>query len=315
MQRCTLTYDALSPNDLNHRYSAHGLNLLSSRLTTLTPLHFCTQELIQQAHDQGSCASLGGQKPKITAQLSLEKQTFDLVTHNDTYILKVATDSHPELPANEDLTMKLAKRAGIETPLHGLTYDSEDAFVYFIKRFDRLGKKERLFTENFGSLLGKLPADYRQSSIENALQALDTHVTFPIPERLKFLERLLFGFLVGDKDQHLGKFLLIHDSGIMKLSPYFGSCNSTIMLFQAVDELALSLNGKKKRLEKDDFYNHLAQKCLKLPLKTIDATWQKFQDCLPEWENLIEKSFLTQNSKAAYTCLLRDRGRRLGLQC
>jgi serine/threonine-protein kinase HipA len=53
-----------------------------------------------------------------------------------TYIIKPQNDLFPQLPENEDVTMRMAKVFGLEVPFHGC-YGKDGSLSYFIKRFDR----------------------------------------------------------------------------------------------------------------------------------------------------------------------------------
>jgi serine/threonine-protein kinase HipA len=48
--------------------------------------------------------------------------------------------------------MRLAAAAGIAVPLHGLVYSKDGSLTYFIKRFDRVGKKKLLWRISHNSL-------------------------------------------------------------------------------------------------------------------------------------------------------------------
>lgn len=58
------------------------------------------------------------------------------------------------LPENEDLSMRLAAAAGLDTPLHGLIYAKDGSLTYFIKRFDQIGRNRKLAVEDFAQLMG-----------------------------------------------------------------------------------------------------------------------------------------------------------------
>lgn len=49
--------------------------------------------------------------------------------------------------------MRLAEAAGIPVPLHGLVYSKDGSLTYFIRRFDRVGRK-KIAVEDFSQLLG-----------------------------------------------------------------------------------------------------------------------------------------------------------------
>ena len=50
---------------------------------------------------------------------------FEIVESGGRYIIKPQMFEYPEVPENEDLTMKLAEAAGLEVPFHGLIYSKD----------------------------------------------------------------------------------------------------------------------------------------------------------------------------------------------
>lgn len=68
------------------------------------------------------------------------------------------------------------------------------------------------------------------------------------------------------------------------------------------EELALTLNGKKRRIKKADFLK--AMKASGLNDKVIENIAKKFRRSIVKWLNLIEASFLTDNTKKKYKRLI-----------
>lgn len=95
------------------------------------------------------------------------------------FILKPPNAAYPELPENEDLTMKLARVAGLETPDQGLVRAKDGKLVYWIRRFDRVGQKGKLAVEDFAQLLGRDRETKYDSSVEQVVGAIDLYCTFP----------------------------------------------------------------------------------------------------------------------------------------
>ncbi|MCK9280084.1 MAG: HipA domain-containing protein [Melioribacteraceae bacterium] len=83
---------------------------------------------------------------------------------------------------NEDLTMKMGAAAGIEIPIHGMVYSKEGSLTYFIKRFDRFGRGNKLAVEDFAQLAGKSRDTKYEYSMEKIVTLLDIFCTFPLLE-------------------------------------------------------------------------------------------------------------------------------------
>ena len=203
MNRCPITYQLCSA-----RYSEQGLKLLSRTLTTLHDLPLTAEQLRREAVARAATVSLQGVQPKVAARLNVAAGRFEFVDVGGPYILKPQTAAYPEVPENDDLTMRMAAQAGIDTPFHGLIYGIDGALTYFIRRFDRKGRKERIHVEDFAQLSGNSRATKYRSSMEQVVQTINDFCTFPAVERLKLFRLVLFCFLVGNADMHLKNFAL-----------------------------------------------------------------------------------------------------------
>lgn len=64
------------------------------------------------------------------------------------------------------------------------------------------------------------------------------------------------------------------------------------------EELALTLNGKKKRIKRSDF--ETAMRDSGMDEKAISNLFNKFSKAIPKWHDLIEDSFLSDKMKQAY---------------
>src|SRR3972149_3157689 len=128
MNRCPITYE---PCD-NDKYSRKGLKLLSSNLKSLKDLPLSQEDQIKEAAARATKMSIQGVQPKLSAKLKTKEERFEIVDRAGEYILKPQNSFYPELPENEDLTMRLAKLIGIEIPIHGLIYSIDNRLTYFI---------------------------------------------------------------------------------------------------------------------------------------------------------------------------------------
>ncbi|MDC7242277.1 MAG: HipA domain-containing protein, partial [Spirochaetales bacterium] len=133
MNKCPIAYIPCGEN----RYSDEGLRQLSASLRTLKDLEYTADEQRKEAYNRASKMSIQGVQPKLSAILSFKKEKFEIVDKGGKYILKPQHNIFPEMPENEDLTMRLAREIGLEIPQHGLIWSKDKSLTYFIKRFDR----------------------------------------------------------------------------------------------------------------------------------------------------------------------------------
>lgn len=272
----------------------------------LQPLPYTAQELRQEAAARAGKMSIQGVQPKISAILKVKEARFEIVDRGGTYILKPQCD-YPELPENEALTMTLAKIASIEVPEHGLVPSKDGNWTYFVKRFDRAGRKGKLAVEDFAQLSGASRETKYESSMEKVAAIIDRYCTFPLLEKIKLFERTLFSFLVGNEDMHLKNFSLITRDGKYELSPAYDLVNSTIALANPQEEMALPLRGKKSKLTADDFTAYFGRDRLWLNDNVIEDLVSRLRLSFPRWKELIRKSHLSPGMKKKYEALLTKR--------
>jgi len=189
----------------------------------------------------------------------------------------------------------------------------DNDFVYFVKRFDRVGRNEKVAIEDFAQLSGESRETKYDSSMEKVAHVIETYCTFPKIEFIKLFERTLFCFLVGNEDMHLKNFSLIRQAGKVELSPAYDMVNSTIAIINPKEEMALPINGKRAKFDKNDLVDSFAIKQLGLNVKIIDEIFVRVSAALPKWKKLVSASFLSDTMKKKYLIVLNGRQARLGL--
>lgn len=303
MNRCPITYETLAEG---LDYSAHGLQQLDRGLRAIARLELSAQQLREEAIRRVGKMSVQGAQPKLTAILRIKEGRFEIVDCGGRYILKPPSLDYAELPANEDLSMRMAAVAGIEVPVHGLLRGGDDSLSYFVKRFDRQGH-QKLLVEDFSQLTGGTRETKYDSSMEKVAAVIDRFCTFPLLDRLKLFERTLFCYLTGNEDMHLKNFSLITRGGKVELAPAYDFVNTTIALPNPQEELALPLNGKKSKLARNDILRYFAIERLELNQGTLDDVLARFQSVIPQWRDLLDRSFLSETMKMKYAAILEAR--------
>ncbi len=310
MKRCPITYEILS--DDKQSYSQHGLKLLSPQLKNLEPLTLTAIEQRKQAMIRSGKMSIQGVQKKLSAILKVKEGRFELVDQYGQYILKPQSEDYPELPENEALTMSLAAMIDIEVPVHGLIYSKDNSMTYFIKRFDRIGRNGKLALEDGAQLLQLTRDTKYNSSMEQVAKILTNFCSFPRIELMKLFKLTLFNFLIGNEDMHLKNFSLITRNQKITLSPAYDLLNTTIVLPNSKEEMALPLNGKKNHLKKTDYLEYFAPR-LQLNSEAVASVLQTIQQAIPNWKILISNSFLSIPMQQKYLNLLHERCERLGI--
>lgn len=310
MSVCPITLAAHTADGL---FSPEGLRSLHPRLKQLNALPLTHEEQIIQARLRAEKMSIQGIQPKLSAKINLKTSCFDLTDTGGTFILKPNPTTFKDVPANEALTMTMAKHLDIEVPPHGIIPDRDGSWVYVIKRFDRLPKQQKIHTEDFAQLtLASRDTKY-DSSLEKVAQVITDFCTFPAVERPQLALRLIFCFLTGNEDMHLKNFSLIRDpNDIVRLSPAYDLLNTTLVLENAVEETALPIGGKKRNLSRRLWLHYLTER-LMLSDQQTGTILRQLTNALPEWRTLISHSYLPPKKQQSYLDLLEQRARVMGL--
>ncbi len=306
MTTCLIAYEYCEG-----RYSAGGLKLLSPKLKELKDFPYTAQEQIRESASRASKMSIQGVQPKLSAVLNVKKAVFDLVDTGGKYILKPQNPIWSELPENEDVSMRMAAAAGIETPLHGLIYSKDGTLTYFIKRFDRPNRKKKLPVEDFSQLTGLSRDTKYDSSMEKVASVLDRFCTFPAVEKIKLFRSTLFCWLIGNEDMHLKNFSLISRAEKIELSPAYDLLSTSIAIGKPMEELALPLKGRKNKIDRPLLVDYFGKERLKLAGKAVAKEMERIRAAFPAWDKLLEIGFLSQETKDQYRRLLEERKRRL----
>ncbi len=309
MNRCPITYEPCG----DKQYNDTGLRLLSTRLKTFKDLEYTAEEQRREAYNRASKMSIQGVQPKLSAIINLKEEKFEIVDAGGKFILKPQHQYFLNLPENEDLTMRLAEVIDLEIPFHGLIWSKDKSLTYFIKRFDRKGKKDKIPIEDFAQLSGLNRDTKYNSSMERVVKIISEFCTFPSLEMVKLFKLIIFNYLVGNEDMHLKNFSVITDNDQVRLSPCYDLLNTTIEYKKAVEEIALPLKGKKNNLTRNDLINYFGFERCELTDKSLDKVLEAIKSAIPKWIELIEISFLSPEMKDKYKELLFKRLDVLGL--
>ena len=127
---------------------------------------------------------------------------------------------------------------------------------------------------------------------------------------INFCELVLFSFLTGNADMHLKNFSILHDPAIGPvLSPAYDLLSTAVVNPADDEDLALTLNGKKKRIKRSDF--ETAFTTLHLDTKQQANLFLKMEKARKKWLEFIEISFLSDDFKTGFTQLIGERFERI----
>ena len=251
---------------------------------------------------------------QVKISLNIEKKApaqansrFIIAGLDGRFILKPPVAAYPFLPELEDLTMHLASIAQIKTSPHSLIRLQSGELAYLSKRTDRT-KKGKLAQEDMCQLNGTLTEDKYQGSMEKIGKLIHTYSSNPGLDAISFFELTLFCFLTGNAHMHLKSFSLLRsEENDIGLAPAYDLVATQLLFPDNKEEMALSVNGKKKNLKRSDF-DSLAGK-LKINSKTLENTYKRFQKNIPGMLAFIEHSILPKEMQQSYQNLIKQKAR------
>ena len=309
---CLYCYKEISSEELKTPAGIEGYHPKCSKIffgNTKPPiLDFTADEIFKLAEQIiKSQRTVTGVQPKLSLELSNEINTphrFTIVGLIGGYILKPRTSRYPNLPEIEDLTMHLAEISKIKTVQHSLIKLKSGQLAYITKRVDRdNGKKSHM--EDMCQLTERLTEHKYKGSYEQIAKAIKKYTANPGLDVTDFYELVLFSFLTGNNDMHLKNFSFLKRKSTYDLCPAYDLVASELVVEGDDEDLALNLNGKKKKIKRVDF--EMAMKGAGIQQKVIENIFKKFRKLLPKWTKFIDESFLTDPMKNQYKALIHQK--------
>ncbi len=219
------------------------------------------------------------------------------------YIFKPPSEYFPEMPQNEHVTMRIAEAFGIHTVKSSLIRLQSGELSYITRRIDRTESGEKIHMLDMFQILEAF--DKYKSSMEKIGKALGEYSSNTLLDKLYFFELSVFSFLTGNNDMHLKNFSMINNGNDWSLAPAYDLLNVAIVNPDDTEELALTLEGKKKKLKREHFER--LGKGLDLNEKQIESVFKRFVKNKPIATQWIKDSFLSKEYQKKYKALLDKR--------
>ena len=220
--------------------------------------------------------SLAGAQDKLAVRMIGDQIALMRGGAPTTHILKtliVDLEDVRDSVHNELFCMTLAGRCGIITAHAQIRHTARQPFL-LVERYDRKRKGEnivRLHQEDFCQALSVPPETKYQREggpgISDCLDAIQKYSVQPVPDRIAFLNTVIFNFLIGNADAHGKNFSLLHENGKPRLAPAYDLLSTTV-------------------------YDSLSPK---MAMK-IDSKYEPEEVCLRHWLRLVPDSATARNS-------------------
>ena len=255
----------------------------------------------------------------VQAKLSMDieklqhESRFTIVGLWGRFILKPQTELYPYLPELEDLTMHLAEVAKIQVVPHTLVRFADGQLCYLTRRVDRTTKGAKLPMEDMCQLSEKLTENKYRGSHERIAKLILHYSSAPKLDLERFWEIVLFSWITGNSDMHLKNFSIyspIPDN--YQLAPAYDLLNTLLVMPSDTEELALTLNARKKKIKLQDFRSAMMNSGL--DEKVIQNMLKKFHSAEKQWYDWIERSFLPLEMKNGFIAMIKERLSRLNTE-
>lgn len=195
--------------------------------------------------------------------------------------------------------MHLAELARIKVVPHSLIRFADGELCYITRRIDRTDKGDKLAMEDMCQLTERLTEYKYKGSYEQIAKTIQKYSSVAKLDLINYWEQVIFSWITGNADMHLKNFSLYSkERGIYNLTPAYDLISTALVMPEDTEELALTLNGKKRRLKKSDFIT--AMRASGLEDKVIENVFHKFQKTQDKWMKFINISFLPDEMKEKY---------------
>lgn len=304
MSKCLYCYKPLKQGEVDY-HKGCARKIFES--TTVPELPYTRDNIKELAREiVRASTTVTGVQAKLSLDISHgskgEPQRFTIVGLWGRFILKPQTDRFENLPENEDLVMHLAESAGIKTVPHSLIRFADGELCYITRRIDRTKKGEKIAMEDMCQLSERLTEDKYKGSYERIAKLIHQHSSAPLLDIVNFWEVVLFSWLIGNADMHLKNFSLFKPTSNYMLTPAYDLLSTSIVMPEDDEELALTLNGKKKKIKREDF--ETAMRDSGMDEKAIANVFTKFSNALPKWTEVITESFLPDEKRKDLQALI-----------
>lgn len=300
MNKCLFCYKPLADGEIDYHKSCARKIFESTTVPAVPYTRANIKELAREIVTASTTVT--GVQAKLSLDIARghagEPLRFTIVGLWGRFILKPQTDRFANLPENEDLTMHMAEAAGIKTVPHSLIRFADGELCYITRRVDRSKKGAKIAMEDMCQLSERLTEDKYKGSYERIAKLIRQHSSAPLLDVVNFWEVVLFSWLTGNADMHLKNFSLFRPGDNYMLTPAYDLLSTALAMPEDDEELALTLNGKKKRIKREDFEK--AMRDSGMDEKAIANLFARFSKAIPKWHELIKASFLPTDLQEAY---------------
>ena len=254
----------------------------------------------------GSGSVVSGIQKKLS--LEVESKRRKKTTFTNKYIIKPSEPKYPYLNEYEWIGNRLASICGFNVVQSGLIKHN-DKYVYITKRIDRrtvYRYEEKIAMEDFCQLSNKLTEQKYDGSYEKAWKnTINKYSKHKLIDTIEYFRMVFLSYIIGNTDMHLKIFSLICENYIYKLAPFYDLVPVLMIVNQ--DEMALTINGKRKNVTKNDFYKFGEN--ISLDKKMIDICFNSILSKIDLMVKFINNSPLNEKEQDRFIEFIKNRAK------
>ena len=264
-----------------------------------------------------SSTSVTGVQAKLSLDINRggknEPDRLTIVGLWGNYILKPQSPKFAAMPELEDLTMKMAEAAKIETATHSLIRMADGELAYITRRMDRNSDGTKRSMLDMCQLSNRLTEHKYRGAYTQLADIIRNYSSTPMLDIQRFWEMVIFSWITGNSDMHCKNFSLLDREGIgYTLSPAYDLLAVALTGIDDKDELAMPLTGYGvdetqyiagfdrtsfiEAMEISGIKSNVGNKLINRLIKNRT-----------KWLDLIDNSFLSDLLKNAYKKLIGER--------
>lgn len=314
-RKCLYCYKLLSDSELFELHEKCSLKFFGTK--NVPKLGYSLDQMTELAKDTlKRSIAVPGVQPKLSLSLIREEINSIPISRltimgalGGNYILKPPSPFYPQIPENEHVTMRMAEEVfSLKTVPSSLIRLDSGELSYITKRIDRTDKGRKIHMIDMFQILEAF--DKYKSSMERIGNAIGIYSENTNLDKSYFFELSIFCFLTGNNDMHLKNFSMINHKTNWSLAPAYDLLNVAIVNPEDHEELALTIEGKKRKLKAEHFERF--GEGMGLTNKQIKNAISRFFKRKEKAFRWIENSFLSAEYQKLYKMLMTDRYNALG---
>lgn len=278
MKNCLACLQPLEKNEIN--YHSRCLAAFWQKDTPVLQLDYSLLELENLAKENiAQRIIVPGVQPKLSlgfTEQQKDKRLTIVGALDGRYILKPPYQQYPQMPEIESLSMLMAQACGIITVPFLLIPLKDGELAYLTRRIDRDSKGNKYAMEDACQFTEKLTEHKYRGSYEQIAKAILKYNGNRLIDVVRFYEQVIVSYLIGNNDMHLKNFSLIaKKTGSYELAPAYDILAVQLLMSEDDEELALTLNGKKKKIKRLDFDTAMINSGI--PKKAVENLWGRIE--------------------------------------